>query len=104
MSPEKEQLEKQIADIEARMGREWRLYQRYSECLVKLRLRLQIRLNAGAALARKAAAAKSKQLFGYIQQKAERLRQANPIAFLRLYMPRSYDWDIREADPQVIED
>lgn len=103
MSPKKDQLLKQIADVEARMGREWRLHQRYSEYLVKLRLRLQITLNAGAALARKKAADKAKQAFGYLQQKAERLREANPIAFLRLHMPRSYDWGVFENNPIVIE-
>lgn len=87
-----EQLRDKIADVEKRMAREWRFYGRYSEYLVILKLRLQTLLNAGAALARKQAVMRRKQVLKYLEQRGEALRKANYFAWLRLYCPFAYSW------------
>jgi len=95
-TPYRKTLEARIAQIESRMAHEWRFFQRYSEALVRLKLRLQIMLNNEAALCRKKAVERSRQIFGYLEDAGRALRDANYFAFLRMYRPRTYDWGVIE--------
>mgnify|MGYP000658990399 CR=1 FL=1 len=93
-SPYRKTLEAKIEQIERRMAHEWRLFQRYSEALVRLKLRLQIMLNNEAALCRKKVVERSRQIFGYLEDAGRALRDANYFAFLRIHRPRTYDWGV----------
>ena len=89
-----DRLNAQIERIERHMASEWRLYSRYSTALVRAKLLLQIQLNNHAALAAKKAKTRTREIIKYLADRSERLRQVNPVAYLRLYMPGAYSWAI----------
>lgn len=96
------QLKQRIADLRAAMGREWRLYGRCSAALRKMELQLTARLNLEAANVRKKVVERSRQVWKYIDQRVQALREANPIAYIRIYMPRAYDWGIGVGDDDEV--
>ena len=89
-------LKKRIEQTRELMGREWRLYGRCSTALRKLELQLQAKLNLEAATVRKKLINRSRQIWSYLEQKAQALKDANYVAFLAVYMPRVYDWGISD--------
>jgi len=99
----KEKLEKKIADIEARMGREWRLYQQYSAYLVAIRSELRAELGRLDALRRRRMAEASKRAWRIFDAVAARLEWFAHIRRLAVEMPGAYSWGIVRGETSVVE-